>query len=107
MGYTVGNLVLRRCARGAIKHDLGPYIQRYTSPNENFEYGLPNSNALLQFRLKLERCKPHKTARHRRKCDFKLFGTVYHRIYCNKFLILFLLKHRITKANPLKKLFAS
>ena len=30
-------------------------------PNENFEYGYPHSNALLQSRLKLERCKPHKS----------------------------------------------
>ena len=34
------------------------------SPNEIFEYGHPHSNALLQFRLKLERCKPHKAACH-------------------------------------------
>ena len=41
----------------------------YTSPNENFEYGYPHSNALLQFELKLERCKPHKAARHPTKGD--------------------------------------
>ena len=55
----VGNLVLRRRASGVVKHDFGTYIRRYTSPNENFEYGYPHSNALLQFELKLERCKPH------------------------------------------------
>ena len=68
------------------------YIRRYTSPNENFEYGYPHSNALLQFELKLERCKPHKPARHPKKCDVindvKLFPTVYGRIYCRKFLTL-------------------
>ena len=49
--------------------------------NENFEYGYPNSSALLQFRHKLERCKPHKAARHQTKCDItadvKLYPTVY------------------------------
>ena len=92
IGYTVGNLVLRRRASGAVKRDLRTYIRRYTSPNENFEYGYPHSNALLQFRLELERWKPHKAARHQTRCDVinnvKLFPTVYHRIYCRKFLTL-------------------
>ena len=56
----------------------------YNFPNENFEYGYPHSNALLQSRLKLERCK-HKGIRHPTKCDVmndvKLFPTVYRRIY--------------------------
>ena len=84
VGYTVGNLVLRRRASGVVKRDFRTYI-----PNENFEYGYPHSNAFLQFRLKLERCKPHKVARHPTKCDViddvKLFLTVYRRIYCRKF----------------------
>ena len=46
----------------------------------------------LQLELKLEGCKPHKTARHPTKCDViddvKLFPTVYCRIYCHKFLTL-------------------
>ena len=92
VGYTVGNLVLRRRASGAVKREFRTYIRRYTSPNGNFEYGYPHSNALLQFRLKLERCKPHNAARHSTKCDVindvKLFLTVYHRIYCRKFLTL-------------------
>ena len=46
VGYTVGNLVLRRRASGAVKRDFQTYIRRYTSPNENFEYGYPHSNAL-------------------------------------------------------------
>ena len=58
----------------------------------NFEYGYPHSNALLQFRLKLERCKPHNATHHPRKYDvindIKLFPTVYCRIYCRKFLAL-------------------
>ena len=68
------------------------YLGRYTSQNENFEYGYPHSNALLQFELKLECCKSYKAARHRTKCDViydvKLFRTVYLRIHCCKFLTL-------------------
>ena len=49
--------------------------------NENFEYGYPHSNAFLQFRLKLEHCKPQKAARHPTICDVindvKLFPTGY------------------------------
>ena len=81
VGYTVGTLVLRGRVSGAVKHDFRTYIQRYTSPNENFEYGYPHSNALLQSRSTLERCKPHKAARHPTKYDVindvKLFPTVY------------------------------
>ena len=33
--YTVGNLVVRGRS-GTVKCDFGRYIQRYTSPNENF-----------------------------------------------------------------------
>ena len=66
----------------------GTYIRQYTSPNENFEYGYPHSNALLQFRLKLERCKPQNAACHPMKCDVIndviLFPTVYRRIYCRR-----------------------
>ena len=75
-----------------MKCDSQAYIRRYTSPNENFEYGYPHSNALLQFRLKLEGCMPHDVICHTMKCcvinDIKLFPTVYHRIYCRKFLTL-------------------
>ena len=69
VGYTVGNFVLRRRASGAVKRDFQTYIRRYTSPNENFELGYPHSNALLQFRLKFERCKPHNAAHHPTKYD--------------------------------------
>ena len=79
--YIVGNLVLRQRASRAVKHDFQRYIQRYASPNENFEYGYPHTNALLQSRLKLEHCKPHKSSRHPTKCEVsnnvKLFRTVY------------------------------
>ena len=88
----VRNLVLLQHASGAIKRDFQTYIRRYTSPNENYEYGYPHFNALLQFELKMERCKSHKAARDPTKCDvindIKLFPTVYHRIYCRKFLTL-------------------
>ena len=92
IGYTVGNIVLRRRSSGAVKRDFRTYIRRYASPNGNFEYGYPHSNALLQFCLELERWKPHKAARHPARCDVindvKLFPTVYRRIYCRKFLTL-------------------
>ena len=82
--YRVGNLVLRRRASGTVKLYFRTRIRRYTSQNENFEYGYPHSNALLQFRLKLECCKPHNAAHHLLKCDVindvKLFPTVYCRI---------------------------
>ena len=34
-------------ASGAVKRDFQMYIRQYTSPNNNFEYGYPHSNALL------------------------------------------------------------
>ena len=84
-GYRIVNLVLWRCASSAVKHDFRPYIGRCTSPNENFEYGYPHSDAILQFRLKLECCKPHKAERHPTKCDVindvQQCRTVYRRIY--------------------------
>ena len=52
----------------------------------------PHSNAILQFYLNFEGYMPHKVACHLTKCDvindIKLFQTVYHRIYCPKFLML-------------------
>ena len=86
----VGNLVLPRSAIWAVKRDFWTYILQYTSPHEYFEYGYPHLYAHLQFLFKLERCKPHKATRLPTKCDvindFKQFPTVYHRIYCSKFL---------------------
>ena len=38
VGYTFGNRVLRLRLRVAIKLNFRPYVRRYTSPNENFEY---------------------------------------------------------------------
>ena len=51
VGYTVGKVVLRRRVSGDVKRDFRTYIRRYTSPNENFEYGYPHSNALITFSL--------------------------------------------------------
>ena len=74
VGYTVRNLVLRRCISGAVNCDFRTYIRRYTSPNENFEYGYPHSKALINFSLKKDSenvlccaytssgCQLHKTA---------------------------------------------
>ena len=73
VGYMDGNLVLRRRVSGDVKRDFRTYIRRYTSPNENFEYGYPHSNALLTFPLQKDSgnvlccaytnsgCKLHKT----------------------------------------------
>ena len=76
----VGNLVLRLRASGAVKRDFRTYIRRYTSTNENFEYGYSHSNALRHFDLKFEHCKLHLAARHPTKGDViddvKLFPTV-------------------------------
>ena len=47
VGYTVGNLVLRRRASEAVKRDFRTYIRRYNSPYETFEYSCPHSKALL------------------------------------------------------------
>ena len=56
----------------------------YTSPDENFEYSYLHSNAILQFILKFERCKPHNAASHPTKCyvinNVKRFPAVYHGI---------------------------
>ena len=81
----VRNLVLLRLMSVAVQSDFRTYIRRYISPNENFEYSYLHSNALLQFRLKLDICKPHSATRYPMKCDIiddvKLFPTVYRRIY--------------------------
>ena len=55
--------------RNLVLSDLRPYIQRYTSPNENLEYGYPHSNGLLQSHFKLKCCKRHKATHHPTKCD--------------------------------------
>ena len=61
---------------------MGRYIVGYTVRNLVLvENGYPHSNVLLQFELKLERCKPHKASHHPTKYDIindvKLFPTVY------------------------------
>ena len=74
------------------KFSFGEVYCRIYGRKFSFTATRVHSNALLQFELKLERCKPHKATRHPTKCDVindvKLFPTVYHRIYCRKFLTL-------------------
>ena len=48
VGYTFGNHVLRLPLRVAVKLNFRPYIRRYTSPNENFEYSYPLISILLK-----------------------------------------------------------
>ena len=42
-GGIFGNPVLRLRSRAAVKLNFQPYIRRYTSPNEIFEYSYPLS----------------------------------------------------------------
>ena len=96
-------LNLRRRVSGAVKRDFRTYIRRYTSPNENFEYGYPHSNALLIFFLKntvkLYFVAPIRPAAA--SCIYSLvsqwkaklrndvgFPTVYRRLYCRRFMTL-------------------
>ena len=51
------NHVLRLHSQVALELNLQPYIRKYTSSNENFEYGYPYSNGLLQCCFKLKCCK--------------------------------------------------
>ena len=67
----------------------GRILDDNTSQNESFYYSYPHSNALLQFRLELERCKLQKASHHPKKCDvindLKQFQTyVYRSIYWQK-----------------------
>ena len=104
------SIVLRRRVSGAIKCDSRTYIRRYTSPNENFEYGYPHSNVLLTFSLQKDNgnilcCAIPPVAASCIKplasCIYSLvnqrkttlrnnvrFATVYRRIYCRKFMTL-------------------
>ena len=73
-GYIVNKFSFTGRAVGAVKRDFLPYIRisyirRNTSKNENFENGYPQSNALLQYDFKLERCDPYKSTHHPTKCD--------------------------------------
>ena len=71
----------------------------YTSPNKFFEYVYPHSNAILQFPLKLKRCKPLKVARHATICDVindvNLFPTVAN-------IRRYPIGRRVTKASALE-----
>ena len=98
------------CLRVAVKLNFRQYIRRYTSPNENFEYGYPHSNAQLTFSLQNDsekvlflrlRTAAASCIKPLASCIYSLvnqwkatlrndvgFPTVYHRIYCRKFLTL-------------------
>ena len=110
VGYTVGNLVLRRRVSGAVKRDFRTYIRRYTSPNENFEYGYPHCKSLLSFSHQKDSenvlCCAYTSSdasciKPLASCIYSLvnqwkatlrndvgFLTVYRRIYCRKFMTL-------------------
>ena len=93
--YTVRNLVLRGRASGAfnvisecISDNIPPQIIFFNMviPNLMCFYSLVSNWSLAS------RIKPYKGIRHPLKCDvindIKPFPTVYHRIYCRKFLML-------------------
>ena len=103
VGYTVGNLVLRRRGSGAVKRDFRTYIRRYTSPNVKFEYGYPHYNALLTFSLQKDSenvlccaytssdascIKPLASCIYSPVNNDVGFPIVYRRIYCRKFMTL-------------------
>ena len=46
IGCNVENFVLQLHVSWAVKHNFQTYIQQYTSPKKNFEYGYPHSNVL-------------------------------------------------------------
>ena len=48
IGYMIDNLAFMQPLSGAVKCEFRrPYIRRFFSPNEHFDYGYPNSNVLL------------------------------------------------------------
>ena len=51
IGYTFENHVLRLQIRVAIKLNFRPYIRRYTSPKEIFEYSYPLNDITPTFVL--------------------------------------------------------
>ena len=127
VGYTVGNLVLRRRLRVAVKRDFRTYIRRYTSSNENFEYDYPHSNALLTFFLQKRqlKCTMLRLRTATASCIIPLasciyslvnqwkatlcndveFPTVYRRIYCHKFLTnqtFYPIRRRVTNSSALE-----
>ena len=84
-------------------------IRRYTSRNVNFEYCYPHSNAFLQFRFKLERYKPHKTAQRRTSsnemCRNKRTSNYFRQYIAGYTVIIFgryPIRIRVTKASALE-----
>ena len=86
--------VLRLRLRVSVKLNFRPYIRRYTSPNENFEYSYPLT--MLRLRTAAASCiKPLASCIYSlvNQCKATIrndveFPTVYGRIYCRKFLTL-------------------
>ena len=101
VGYTVWMATRER----RVRSDFRKYIRWYTSPNRNFEYGYPHSNALLQFCLKAERCKPHKAARYLTKGDL-INDSNYFWQYIAGYTVAnfwrYPIKRRVTKASALE-----
>ena len=91
----VENLVLRRCAIRAVKHDFPMFTRGYTSPNETVNMVIPilmSFYSLVSNWSVASRIKPHKGVCHPTKChiinDVKLFLTVYHSILSQLFYII-------------------
>ena len=83
-----GNLVLRQRVSGGVKHNFLTYIQRYTAPNEHFEYGYPHSNVFYTSKTVYLQQNDVKSLRWSITSDAAFdvgFLMVYHRIYCPKF----------------------
>ena len=95
VSYMVGNFVLQRRISRAVKRNFRRYKWRYTSPNENFEYGYPHSNALfIIYSSKAQHFAPNwsfvsNAKQLRQPITYDISApTVYCRIYWRKFLTL-------------------
>ena len=95
VGYTVGNLVLRRHASRAIKRDFRTISEDIPPQMKILNMVIP---ILMRFYNLVSnwsvasRIKPHKGVLHPTKCDLindvKLFPTVYHRILSQIFDVI-------------------
>ena len=90
-----------------------PTIRRFTSPNDNFQYSYPHSNALLHivtfqtalFCTTRKCCQQCKTRCQPMKSDLRndvIFPTVIRRIYRRKFSTLSIIRHRVIFASALE-----
>ena len=105
----VGNFVLRRCVRRAVKNVISERISDKIPPQMKIlNMVIPilmHFYSLVSNWIGASRIKPHKGVRHPTKYDVindvKLFPTVYHRIYCPKFLTLSI-RRWVKKASALE-----